>query len=116
MRRKPGDFNRYSDVLQAGRPGFDFRQGHQIYLNSTVSRPALRPTQPPTQWASWALSLGLKWSRSEANHLPPSSAEVKNGGVVPPLSHSSSWRGAELICTELSFCLYFTNVRELFGK
>jgi hypothetical protein len=39
---------------------------------------ALWPTQPPTQWIPGALSLGVKRPGGEANHSPPSSAEVKN--------------------------------------
>jgi hypothetical protein len=31
---------------------------------------------------------------SEADQLPPFSAEVKNSGAIPPLPHSSSWHGA----------------------
>jgi hypothetical protein len=36
-----------------------------------------------------ALSLGegVKWQGREADHLPPSSAEVKKGGAIPPLLH-----------------------------
>jgi hypothetical protein len=30
----------------------------------------------------------------EADHSPPSNAEVKNGGAIPPLPNVSSWRGA----------------------
>jgi hypothetical protein len=30
----------------------------------------------------------------EADHSPPSSADVKNGGAIPPLPPMSSWRGA----------------------
>jgi hypothetical protein len=52
------------------------------------------PTQPPTQWALWALSLGIKRSGREADHSPPSSAVFKNGGTIRPLLHTSSWRGA----------------------
>jgi len=33
--------------------------------------------QPPTQWALGALSLGIKWPGCEADHSPPSSAELK---------------------------------------
>jgi hypothetical protein len=29
-----------------------------------------------------------------ADHSPPSSAEIKNGGAMPPFPHMSSWRGA----------------------
>jgi hypothetical protein len=39
---------------------------------------ALGPTQPPIQWVPGALSLGVKRPEREADHLPPSSAEVKN--------------------------------------
>jgi hypothetical protein len=38
-------------------------------------------------------SRGIKRPGREANHSP-SSAEVKNGGATPPLSHTPSWRGA----------------------
>jgi hypothetical protein len=35
------------------------------------------PTQPPNQWVLGALLMGVKWPESEADHSPPSSAEVK---------------------------------------
>jgi hypothetical protein len=35
---------------------------------STASRPALRPTQPPIQWVTGALSSGIKRPRREADH------------------------------------------------
>jgi len=35
------------------------------------------PTQLPIQWVPGALSLGIKWPGPEADHSPPSSAEVK---------------------------------------
>jgi hypothetical protein len=31
---------------------------------------------------------------TEVDLSPPSSAEVRNGGVIPPLSHTSSWHHA----------------------
>jgi hypothetical protein len=55
-----------------------------IFLFSTPSRPALRPTQPSIQWVLQALSLGVKRKGREANHSPPSSVKVKNGRVIPP--------------------------------
>jgi hypothetical protein len=36
------------------------------------------PNQPPIQWVLGALSLGVKRPGREADHSPPSSAEVKN--------------------------------------
>jgi hypothetical protein len=41
------------------------------------SKTALGPTQPPIQWVPGALSLGVKRPGREADHSPPSSAEVK---------------------------------------
>jgi hypothetical protein len=61
-----------------------------IRLFCTPSRPILGPTQPPNQWVSGALSAWVKRKWREANHSPPSSTEVKNGGAIPPLPHISS--------------------------
>jgi hypothetical protein len=58
--------------------GFDSWQGLGILLFTTTSRMALGPTQPPIQWVPGALSLGIKQPGHEANHSPPSSAEVEN--------------------------------------
>jgi hypothetical protein len=57
---------------------FDSRRGLGIYLFTTVSRTALGPTQPPIKWVPGTLSLGVKRPGHEADHSPPSSAEVKN--------------------------------------
>jgi hypothetical protein len=48
--------------------------------------------QPPSQWVPSALSPRVKRPRSEADLSPKSSAEVKNGGAIPPLPHTSLWR------------------------
>jgi hypothetical protein len=47
------------------------------FLFSTLSRPVLGSTQPPIQWVPGALSPGVKWQGREADHSPPTSAEVK---------------------------------------
>jgi hypothetical protein len=64
-------------------------------LFSIMSRLALGPIQPHIQWVPGAVSPGVR--RHEADHSSPSSAEVKNGGTIPPLPHTSSWRGASLM-------------------
>jgi hypothetical protein len=69
----------YSDGLWAGWPGFDSWEGQDIFLY-TMSRPTLERTQPPIQWYQ-----GVEQPGHEADHSPPSSAEVKNGGAIPPL-------------------------------
>jgi hypothetical protein len=54
--------------------GVQFPVGAMMgFFFATASRQALRPTQPPTQWIQW--SPIPAW---EADHSPPSNAEVKN--------------------------------------
>jgi hypothetical protein len=53
--------------------------------------------QPPIQWVTWALSLGIKRPMCEADHSPPSNAWVKE--CVKLYFHSPntpSWRRAQL--------------------
>jgi hypothetical protein len=57
--------------------GFDFQQGLGIFLFTTMSRMALGTSHPPIQCIPVALSLGVKQPGHEADHSPPSSAEVK---------------------------------------
>jgi hypothetical protein len=76
--------------------GFKSRQGLGIFLFTTASRPVLGPTQPPIQSVPGALSLGIKLPVCETNHLPSSSAEVKE--CVEFYLHSTNthlWRGAQ---------------------
>jgi hypothetical protein len=55
-----------------------FPAGAGNFLFTTaVSRTALEPTQPPIQWVLETLSLEVKGPGREADHSPPSSAEVK---------------------------------------
>jgi hypothetical protein len=54
----------------------------KISLHSTASRLVLGPTQSPIQWIPGVLFPGVKRPGREADHSPPSSAEVKNGGGV----------------------------------
>jgi hypothetical protein len=63
--------------------GFYSRQGEEISSFSTAYKLALRPNQ----WVSRVPSPGIKRPGSEGNHTRPSSAEVKNGGAIPPLPH-----------------------------
>jgi hypothetical protein len=57
--------------------GFDSRRGLGIFLFAIASRTALELTQLPILWVPGALSLGVKRRGREADHSPPSSAEVK---------------------------------------
>jgi hypothetical protein len=63
----------------------------------TASRTALEPTQPPIQWVPGGSFSGVKGPGHEADHSPPSNAEVKE--CVELNLHSPnepSWRGAQL--------------------
>jgi hypothetical protein len=62
-----------------GRSGFDPRQEQRIFPLSSVSRPVLGPTQPPVQWVPGVLSPRVRARPGhDADHSPPSSAEVVN--------------------------------------
>jgi hypothetical protein len=55
-----------------------YRQRQRNFPLTSVSRPALGPTQPPVQWVPGVLSRGKARPGRDADHSPPSSAEVKN--------------------------------------
>jgi hypothetical protein len=59
-----------------------------------MSRPTLVPTQPPIQWVPGVVSPGVMRQGGEADHSPPSCAEDKDGGAIPPLPDMSSRRCA----------------------
>jgi hypothetical protein len=70
--------------------GFDCRRGLGVFLFTTTSRTALEPNQPPTHWVPRVLSPGVKRPGREADHSPPSSAEVENAWSytsTPPVKH-----------------------------
>jgi hypothetical protein len=69
---------RWATDWTIGVLGFDSRRGLGIFLFTTVSRPALGPTLPPIQGVPGDLSLEVKRPGREADHSPPSGAEVKN--------------------------------------
>jgi hypothetical protein len=54
------------------------QQRQRIFPLASVSRPALRPTQPPVQWVPGSFPRGKVRGERNADHLPSSSAEVKN--------------------------------------
>jgi hypothetical protein len=77
--KEPGYCSRYSDWLRAARPkGRSPSPGRvKNFLFSTASRPALGPSQPPTQWVLGTVSPVVKRPGHEADHSPPASAEIK---------------------------------------
>jgi hypothetical protein len=73
-------------------------------LHSIQTRSGDHPTSYPV--GTGAGFPRLKWLGCEADHLPSSSAEVKNGGTIPPLSHMFSSAQGQLY-------LYLTYVLSL---
>jgi hypothetical protein len=71
--------SRDSDWLRAGRPrGWSSSPGRvKNFLFSMSSKPVLGSTQPPIQWIPRAVSPGVKRPGREADHSPPTSADVK---------------------------------------
>jgi hypothetical protein len=86
--------SRHSEGLRVGRPGVRFLVGSRIILFSTSSRPALGPTQPPIQCVPGAVSPGVKRPGRKGYYSPPPSADVKDGGALPPLRNTCSWHCA----------------------
>jgi hypothetical protein len=102
---------------------FRFPAGATGFLSSTVSRLALGPTQPPTQWIPGFLSPRVKRPGCEQERTPPYIPRLIMRGIIPPLPHPSSWGGPELstgttlpvsssllhfpALKKLKFCLYF---------
>jgi hypothetical protein len=79
--------------LHAEGPRFNYRQGQQIFLYSTASRPALGPSQPPIQWVPVVFSPRVKRPGCMADHSFPPGAEVKNDAAIPTCtSHVPSSR------------------------
>jgi hypothetical protein len=71
----PGQRSHYSDRLRTARPRVRSSspcERKNCYI-SMSSRPALRPTQSPTQWIPGAVSPGVKRLRREADHSPQTS-------------------------------------------
>jgi hypothetical protein len=59
----------------------------KLYTLSETSGPNLRPTQPPIQRLSGAVSLGVNQPGRDANHEASSCSEVKIGSIYTSSSH-----------------------------
>jgi hypothetical protein len=55
------------------------RSSGKNFIVTTASRQDLGPTQPSVEWVLGAVSPSINRPGREAGHLPPSSADVKNG-------------------------------------
>jgi hypothetical protein len=82
----------YSDRLQSGRLKSNSRKGKQLFSSpQRLYRFWCRPSLLSNGYRGF--SPGVKRPRRKADRLPPSSAEVRNSGAIPPLLHSFSSNG-----------------------
>jgi hypothetical protein len=89
--------------------GSGSRWGLGIFLLTAASRKALGPTQPPIQWVPGAISLVIKGPGREADHSPPSSAEVEECMALYLHSpNTPSWCGVQLKKAQGQLYLYLT--------
>jgi hypothetical protein len=58
----------------------------------------------------WPRDKDKRQQEQEADHSPPSSGEVRNGAAIPPLPHTSSWRGAQLMKPIDTFTLTYLDL------
>jgi hypothetical protein len=79
--------------LQAGRSGDrgSIPGGSWEFFSSPPRRERLEPTQHSIHWVP-----GIKQPGREADHSPPSSAEVKNSLSYNSTPNTPSWRVAQL--------------------
>jgi hypothetical protein len=78
---------RIATRLWAGKPGnrgsFPSRAKRVSLLHNAQASFEAHPSSYPM--VAWDSFQGVKRQVSETDHSPPSSAEVKNGGAMPPL-------------------------------
>jgi hypothetical protein len=92
--------------------GFESRQGLEMFIFTTASRPVLGSTQPPIQWVPGAISRGVKRPGRKADHSPPSSAEVKECvEIYLHCPNTPSQRGTQLKNRDFTFTfiIYLNN-------
>jgi hypothetical protein len=63
---------------------------------SIPSRQALEPSQPLIQWVTNVRSLWVKLVGREADHLSPTSVEVKNVRIYTSTPRKSLWRSKKV--------------------
>jgi hypothetical protein len=88
---------------------FESRQRLVIFHYTTASRPALGSTQPPIQWVSRTLSLGVKRPGHEADHNLNLVPRSRMHGAVPPLPHYAFMSWCSVKAQRKLYRLHFTS-------
>jgi hypothetical protein len=74
----PIELSYFLGGLLAGRLGFEYWQGKEIFPFSVATRSAVESNHPPIQWASGALFPGVKGTGRETDHSLTSGPVVKD--------------------------------------
>jgi hypothetical protein len=77
--------------LDDRKVGLDSRWGENNFLFSLRPYRVRGPSSVTYNENARSVSPGVKRQGRESHESPPSSAEFKNGGAVPPLSRTSSY-------------------------
>jgi len=78
QKNEPERFVSIVTSLWTGRPGFVSMLGQGFFHFDTISGPPLGPTHRNIQCAPGFFPPRLRWPRHEADHSPPSSADIKD--------------------------------------
>jgi hypothetical protein len=91
---EPGYLSRCSYGLGAGRPASITGEGKRFISILKLPDQLLSPPSSLSNGYQGIFPWGVKRQGREADHSPPSCAEVKNGGTIHALPRTSSWRRA----------------------
>jgi hypothetical protein len=83
-----------STGFELGGRGWIPGRGKKFLFSSQCPDRLWGPPSLLSNWYRGALSTAVKRPGHEADHSPLSCAEVKNGGAIPTLPSTSSWRSA----------------------
>jgi hypothetical protein len=76
--------------LPHGQLGLTLSRAREyVYLHSVRTGSGAHPASCPL--GTGGAVPGVKWQGHEADQLPTSIAEMKNGGAIPLLRHMPSW-------------------------
>jgi hypothetical protein len=81
-------------MLRAGRPRFDSRQRLGIFCQRVHPGYVAHPA--PYLMGTWGCFPEDKRPAREADRSPHLAPRLRMNGAVPPLPHTSSWRGFQL--------------------
>jgi hypothetical protein len=113
------NIQRYKGTAYVKIRGSISGRGERIFPLSSVSRPALRPTQPPVQWAPGVVSLGVKrgWDVTLITHphLMQRSRISRSYASSTPSASMACSGTAFTVAYNLYICVYDSDGRKSYS-